>query len=63
MGEAREIASLANDQRKGSKGGNFGSTERAKNSPICFAAGQRSSQECRVGTQISEIQRPGCAPR
>ena len=38
-------------------------TERAKNSPVCYADGHLSSQECGVSTEISEIQGPSCAPR
>ena len=38
-------------------------TKRAKNSPFCHATGHLSSQKCGVGTEVSEIQRPGRAPR
>ena len=45
-------------QEKSKKG-----VKRAKNSPFCHADGHLSPKECRVGTKISEIQRPSCTPR
>ena len=40
-----------------------GSTKRAKNSPFCHADGHLSSQGRGVGTEVSKVQRPVCAPR
>ena len=63
MGEAAQVAGLANDHRIEQKGGNLGSTKRAKNSLFCHADGHMSSQECGFRTKNSEVQWLGCAPR
>ena len=63
VGEAQKITSMANSQSKDQKKGHPRGTEGAKNSPFCYADGHLSSQECGLGTNISEIQRPGCTPK
>ena len=59
MGKAREIASIANDQSKKQKRGHQRGTERATNSSFCYADGHLSSQDCGVGTNISEGEKAG----
>ena len=62
VGEAREIASMANVHSEEQKRGHPRGTEGAKNRPFCHADGHLSSQEYGVGTNNSEIQRLGCTP-
>ena len=39
------------------KGGYSGSAKRQEESPLCHIDGHRSSQECGIRTEISEVQR------
>ena len=62
MEEARDNPSVANGECQEQKGGYSRSTKRQKESPLCYTDGHVSSQECGVGTEITNIQRQSRAP-
>ena len=58
MTRARKVSCMAIVHSKEQKRVYSGSTKRGQNL-LCFADGHISSQESGVGTEISEMQRPG----
>ena len=58
MRKARKAVRTTTAQRKEQKRSDSGSTKRGQNL-LCFADGHISSQESGVGTEISEMPRPG----
>ena len=65
MGDARWVASVANDQRKWQNKKEVILEAQKEQITVHFATlmGHLSFQKCGVGTKVSKVQRPGRAPR